>query len=894
MIAKLFEGKSVTLWIICAFPVFIALFSIFGPFLTDSFYLYSGVAFGVRGAILPGYPTIDPNFGETSFALGAHATSELFSGHLPLWNHYEGLGMPLLGEMESAALFPPAWLQGLPHGQAVEGALLQFVAGVGAFLFFRKFGLRTGAALAGSLAFEVNGVFAWLRAIANPVALLPWLFYAVEALRAAALTEKALSQRLPLICLCACAASLALYAGFPEQVYLCALLLISWAIFRAVGLPYRQTLTYVGDLLAAGMISLALSAPLLTAFIAHLAEADLGRHANNGFYGMWLDSGAIIQYIMPYIYGPIFARLDNQHLFRIWGNTGGYIGFVPIVFALAGTFIPRRRSVKVFLIGWTVIAVGATHGWPGLYQAFVALPLVKDAAFYRYLHPSWIFCIIFLSALFIDDVPTLRPPVLRRIVVYAVLSGLILIMLAALGAWPLIPDLWRVSLFDKAFIAASLLVVAAVSCAILAVPRYAGTRITLTIFSGLLAAEAVVWFMLPYLSAPREGRLDDDTISFLQRNVGYQRVVNTTGAALAPNYGSYFKVPLLNYDDNAAPIATVNYIKENLDPYAHSNVFVPFFPTLSPAKQADRENIFRERLSHYAKAGVKYVLARPDFDFIPAFSLVYSGSHAYDIGSGQWVEISTQADTSTPSPIEAISVLVGTYYNTSTGHLKVTVCADAACAGGVADLSRAEDNKPLLIPLDQPVRVKSGTQYVVRIEKLDGEKDVALWMFPRASTNATTTMLGTRSPLGDKYLPDIRLESKTDATLVHQGRSMSIFQLPGTRNYFSAEFCVLKALSHDRVDTSCARPSKLMRLEVNVRGWSATVDGRPSPISLSEGVFQTIDLPSGKARIEFSYEPSGFKPAMVAAGAALLLILTVFCWTSFEFLKQHNPSNLFV
>ena len=229
------KRKFTKVCVLCAIPCFIALFSIFGPFLTDTVYLYSGVAVSLGSRVLPGYPTIDPNVGFTSYALGARAALDVLSGHLPLWNHYEGLGTPLLGEMQSAArvcLLVPGfstWTSGGAGVSATDGR-------VGAFLFFRKFGLGTRAALAGSVAFELNGVFAWLRnAIYNPVAFLPWLFFAVEGMRAAALAERPLPRRLPLICVGATLAALALYAGFPEEVYLDSLLLIAWVAFRMAG-----------------------------------------------------------------------------------------------------------------------------------------------------------------------------------------------------------------------------------------------------------------------------------------------------------------------------------------------------------------------------------------------------------------------------------------------------------------------------------------------------------------------------------------------------------------------------------------------------------------------------------------------------------------------------------
>jgi hypothetical protein len=891
MLVKLFERNSI---ILCVIPLFISLFNIFGPFLTDSVYLYSGVAVGVGSRVLPGYPTIDPNVGATSFALGARAALAVLSGHLPLWNHYEGLGAPLLGEMQSAALFPPTWLLALPHGQAIEQPLLQLVAGVGAFLFFRKFGLGTTAALAGSLVFEVNGVFAWLRnAIYNPVAFLPWLFFTVEALRAAALAERRLPQRAPMICLGAVMAALALYAGFPEQVYLYSLLLIAWAMFRMAGLASRKNLTFISDLLLTGLIALSLSAPVLVAFVVFLGDAKAAEHEGNGFYGVWLNSGAIIQYVMPYIFGPIYAS-TNQNVSDIWSRTGGYIGFMPVVIAFAGLLIPQRRAVKIFLVGWVVIALAASHGLPGVYQAFLTLPLVKLTASFRYLNPSWIFCIIFLGALFIDSIPTLPQPVLRRILSWAVACGLLLIVVAAVGARPLIPELWIASLTYKAFITGALLGVAVLSFCILRAARCASAEGAARVLSGILVAEAMFWFLIPYLSYPREGKVDDDVISFLRANIGYQRVINITEASLSPNYGSYFGIPLLNYDDVPVPKITGDYIKENLDPYAKSNVFIPSFPNLSPEQQTDRQKLFRERFSRYAQAGVKYMLGGADFNSNPAFHILPTGKYPYLLAAGQRVEIFSQGEPATSFTVTDVSLLMGTFDNTSSGQLKVTFCAGAVCAEGLADLGLAKDNKPLPILLDHPIRVEEGTGYSIRIEKLDGEKGVVLWMFPLASTDTATRIIGTPATVRDKYFPDLRLASDSDfdAMLVHRGLSMSIYELPGTRDYFSAEACALKPSSHDRVDASCARPSKLTRLELSMRGWSATVNGEAVPIGLSDGVFQTVDLPAGEKRIEFTYEPPGFKPALGAAGAALLLVLAVFARAIHVTCAKPTPDDL--
>jgi hypothetical protein len=876
---KLFERVSVRICALCAIPLFLALLSIFGPFLTDTVYLYSGVAVDVGSKVMQGLPTIDPNVGATSFALGARAALDVLSGHLPLWNHYEGLGSPLLGEMQSAALFPFTWLLVLPHGQAVEQASLQLLAGIGTFLFLRKFGLGATAALAGSLLFEVNGVFAWLRnAIFNPVAFLPWLFFAVESFRASALASRALVWRMPMICVGAGMAALALYAGFPEEVYLYSLLLAAWVMFRMAGLSFRQNITLFTDLLLTVLVALALSAPLLVAFTDFMANAEVGKHSGGGFYGRTLSSCGIIQYVMPYVFGPIFslpARLNRG----IWG-TGGYIGFVPIVMALAGLCIPHRRSVKIFLVVSVFIALGVTHGLPVIYPAFMALPLTKMAACPRYLNTSWIFCIIFLAALFIDRIPSLPQPALRRILRWAVASGVIIIVAAAVGAWALISDLWTSSRGNLVYMVGALLIVAVLSYSIFRAGRCASARGAAAALSCILIAEAMMSFLVPYLSYPRQGKIDDKVISFLQADIGYQRVVNTSEAGLCPNFGSYFGIPLLNYDDVPVPKRTADYIKQNLDPYANTNVFIPwwFSSDLSPEQRADRQKIFHERLSRYALAGVKYVLAGADFNSNPAFDLLSNDSYPYRLAAGQRVEISVGGEPDTPITVSAVSLLLKTYNNTSSGRLRVTICSDATtCADGLSGVGDAGDNMPLLITLDHPLQIDAKKGYTFSIEKLDGDKDVALWMYPLAPTNAMLKIAGTPVAVRDSYLPYLRLIPGSDLKPVIRSQSMTIYELPGTRDYFSADKCELKPVSHDCLDAVCSSPSKLLRLELYMRGWSAIVNGRTMPVCLSEdGTFQTVDLPAGASRIEFQYEPLGFKWALVAASAALLLIFAVF------------------
>ena len=116
------------------------------------------------------------------------AADTLRSGTLPLWNPYAFSGIPLLGDGQTALLYPPNWLfLLLPAVLALNCViLLQFsLAGVGAWLYGRVVGLRPLAALLAALAFMGSG-FLTTRVVHLSImaggALVPLVFWSVERL----------------------------------------------------------------------------------------------------------------------------------------------------------------------------------------------------------------------------------------------------------------------------------------------------------------------------------------------------------------------------------------------------------------------------------------------------------------------------------------------------------------------------------------------------------------------------------------------------------------------------------------------------------------------------------------------------------------------------------------
>ncbi|MEA2567706.1 MAG: hypothetical protein QOD49_2883, partial [Actinomycetota bacterium] len=106
MRAKLTGRTAIAIYILAAGVLLANVLYLSGIFQGDPSVHRSGVATGVKPNLFPGDYTIDPNDGFTSQALGHLAAMEWLHGHVPYWNHYEGVGTPLAGEMQSAAMFP--------------------------------------------------------------------------------------------------------------------------------------------------------------------------------------------------------------------------------------------------------------------------------------------------------------------------------------------------------------------------------------------------------------------------------------------------------------------------------------------------------------------------------------------------------------------------------------------------------------------------------------------------------------------------------------------------------------------------------------------------------------------------------------------------------------------
>ena len=570
-------------------------------------YQQSGLATRLQPGWLPGLDTIDPNAGFNSQALGRRAVLEWLRGRVPWWNAYEGIGAPLAGGMNSAALFPLVALMGFPSGQVTFFAVLETVAGIATYLLLLRLSVSRAPALAGGIAFALNGTFAWFRYVAsNPIAFLPLLLLGLE--RAC---EAADRERRSGFGLVAVALALSLYAGFPETAFLDGLLAVTWVIARAASLRGASRTRFLAKVAGGGVTGVLLAAPIVVPFLDYLVYADIGGHTG-AFANVHLQTEALPMLLLPYVYGPIFgftAYDRTSTLTSVWSNVGGYLTTSVATLALIGMLGRRLRPLRVGLVLWIAVALGKTYGITAATLLLNLVPGVSVTAFYRYVWPSLTMAVVVLASLGFEDIVTGEA---RRWKV-AVAVGLAALVTAAfrIGA---IPELARLvgaphrhawALASTAW--AGALVVAVGTAALL---LRGGLRTAL--ITSLVMLDATTLLIVPELSAPRAATLDVAPVTFLRSHVGTSRFY--TLGPIQPNYGSYFGIASINVNDTPIPRAWSSYIVDKLDPGAVPLIFTGTRPQ-DPRTRPAAAEAFLEHLASYQEVAVKYVVAPAGFTF---------------------------------------------------------------------------------------------------------------------------------------------------------------------------------------------------------------------------------------------------------------------------------------
>ena len=382
----------------------------------------------------------------------------LRQGDLPLWNPYNGSGVPHLANNVSAVLSPfSVPFYALPFRVAlfVAAGFKLFVLGLFTYLYLRRIRLSHLAGTVGAVAFMFSAYnLLWLN-WPHPGAgiCLPAGLYLVEVALAAA--DR--TRRWAALAAYAGIVAWAFLAGHPETLFFCLGLVIVYTVFRlaTAGGTGRERVVRVAEvavatLLGAG-ISMVQTLPFLEYLVRSTSYAEGSTRALTHF-----DPRFTTLHLFPNLFGspatryyepgPLRGTLRLPNGDPIGSNyneaVGFYIGMVVLLLAAAGVMALVRRRGTAATTGAPRLVVGFfavtavlwflwVHDIGGINGVIGSAPIVELSVVSRS-QPMWLFALSCLAAIGVDHLcAPRRRPALAAVTFAAGAAALLLVALVS-------------------------------------------------------------------------------------------------------------------------------------------------------------------------------------------------------------------------------------------------------------------------------------------------------------------------------------------------------------------------------------------------------------------------------------------------------------------------------
>ena len=560
----------------------------------------------VTCAFTCGRPMIDPNVGFITQALGHRAALDLFHGHIAWWNVFEGLGQPLVGEMQAAALFPLTLFFAFANGLLWFHLGLELIAGFSTYFLVRRLRFSTEVAvLVGSL-FALNGTFAWVgNAVLNPVAFLPLLLLGVEML----LDSEFAERRVPWLLLSFAVAG-SLYAGFPEVAYLDILFALLWWVLRIgnVQREYRkQTVFHLATGLGVGTL---FSLPVLVPFLDFMRVANIGHHANGLDAGAHVNPHGFAMLFDPYIYGTLNS---NSAVTALWGGIGGFITVTVLFLALVGVTATGHRRLRFGLAGWVFFSVLGMFNIAGVRSLWNLVPLLSQASLARYITPTVELAFLLLAAFGVQQLS--QDNIAKKRTIRAGIISLVVLLVGQFSASKLNAHYHLRGVSHLVFLALELAPYVALGI-ITVGSTFVRGKWRFWLLALVVLGESLTYFMVPTAEAPSSISVDQAPISYLLQHQGNYRFVDL--GVLAPNWGSYYGLNELTAIDLPIPKSFTTYIQTSL--YTGLTPSNQFTVHDESASIVAFEGQIAQHFANYEQLGVKYLLMPSSLSVSPALS----------------------------------------------------------------------------------------------------------------------------------------------------------------------------------------------------------------------------------------------------------------------------------
>jgi hypothetical protein len=127
--------------------------------------------------------------------------------------------------------------------------------------------------------------------------------------------------------------------------------------------------------------------------------------------------------------------------------------------------------------------------------------------------------------------------------------------------------------------------------------------------------------------------------------------------------------------------------------------------------------------------------------------------------------------------------------------------------------------------------------------------------------------------------------------LVYSDNDFQIYELPRTTPWFSTTGgpCTLRPDGRDAVTANCVRPATLVRSELDLPGWTVTLNGSAAPTRSVRGTFTAVRLPAGHSTVVYSYYPPDETVGLVVGAGGMLVAVG---WPLLSVLRRRRQRGL--
>lgn len=477
------------------------------------------------------------------------AIDSVKKGTLPVWNSYEMSGKPQLANFQTGVFYPLnilLFISPFPIAWSLFITIQPILAILFMYLYLKSLKINTYASILGSICFAFSGfMIAWLEwgVIGHTYMWLPLLFMSID--------RGFMVQNIKWKLIFILALSSSFFAGHLQTF---SYMVLATSLYFLARLFYKKkkakiAFSYLFDLSVVGVIT----------FIQWFPTFRFLQISNRAFDQSFLQEGWFIpwNHMVMFLAPDFFGNPSTLNYYGVWNYAEfvGYIGVSGLLLALYALIFRRDKKTYFFLFLLLFSIIFSTSNFISKIPYILQLPFIASAQPTRLIGIAS-FSLSVLAALGFDFF------IIRRFKIWvpSFIVGIGIITLFVVSNMPnFFPDSESLSVAQNNLKLPILLFLLNVSILFL-IQRFKTEKWFKMLFLVLLIVTVFDLFRFGWKFTPFSAQEylfpETKTISFLEKNIGFNRIAILDDRILPPNFQTMYKIRAISGYD---PLYLFNY-----------------------------------------------------------------------------------------------------------------------------------------------------------------------------------------------------------------------------------------------------------------------------------------------------------------------------------------------